>query len=112
LIGSKQFRPLIWIGDAASYLPGQHQCIHKQQWHGGDATSCVATTSTATTSTAAQGTPPLVSRRNYTGQILDATGLLFYNARYYDPGIGRFLSADTVVPGAPSGTMSGVAVAP
>jgi RHS repeat-associated protein len=66
----------------------------------------------ATTSTAAQGTPPLVSRRNYTGQILDATGLLFYNARYYDPGIGRFLSADTVVPGAPSGTMNGVAVTP
>jgi RHS repeat-associated protein len=62
--------------------------------------------------TAAQGTPPLVSRRNYTGQILDATGLLFYNARYYDPGIGRFLSADTVVPGAPSGTMNGVAVTP
>jgi hypothetical protein len=43
---------------------------------------------------------------------LDATGLLFYNARYYDPGIGRFLSADTVVPGTPSGTLNGVAVTP
>ena len=25
--------------------------------------------------------------------------LLFYHARYYDPGIGRFISADTIVPG-------------
>jgi RHS repeat-associated protein len=50
--------------------------------------------------------------RNYTGQILDDTGLLFYNARYYDPAIGRFISGDTVVPGSPSGTMNGVAVKP
>ncbi len=50
--------------------------------------------------------------RNYTGQILDDTGLLFYNARYYDPAIGRFISGDTVVPGTPSGTMNGVAVTP
>jgi len=38
--------------------------------------------------------------RNFTGQIRDATGLLYYNARYYDPALGRFLSADTIVPGA------------
>jgi hypothetical protein len=37
--------------------------------------------------------------KNFTGQHLDGTGLLFYNARYYDPTIGRFLSADTIVPG-------------
>ena len=36
---------------------------------------------------------------NYTGQRCDDTGLLFYNARYYDPAIGRFISADTIVPG-------------
>jgi RHS repeat-associated protein len=36
---------------------------------------------------------------NYTGQRKDAgTGLLFYNARYYDPGLGRFVQADSVVP--------------
>jgi RHS repeat-associated protein len=29
---------------------------------------------------------------------LDNTGLYYYNARYYDPGIGRFISADTIVP--------------
>jgi RHS repeat-associated protein len=37
---------------------------------------------------------------NYTGQRLDATGLLYYHARYYDPALGRFISPDSVVPGA------------
>jgi RHS repeat-associated protein len=31
----------------------------------------------------------------FTGQRLDGTGLYYYNARYYDPTIGRFISADT-----------------
>jgi RHS repeat-associated protein len=39
------------------------------------------------------------TQRNYTGQMRDSTGLLYYNARYYDPAIGRFISADTIVPG-------------
>lgn len=35
----------------------------------------------------------------YTGKELDAsTGLYFYEARYYDPALGRFISADTIVP--------------
>jgi RHS repeat-associated protein len=29
---------------------------------------------------------------------LDSSGLYYYNARYYDPSIGRFISPDTVVP--------------
>jgi RHS repeat-associated protein len=62
--------------------------------------------------TASQAIPTFISTRNYTGQIRDETGLLFYNARYYDPAIGRFISGDTVVPGTPSGTMNGVAVTP
>jgi RHS repeat-associated protein len=33
----------------------------------------------------------------FTGQRLDGTGLYYYNARYYDPTIGRFISADTVI---------------
>jgi RHS repeat-associated protein len=36
--------------------------------------------------------------RDYTGQRLDATGLLYYNARYYDPQLGQFVSPDTLVP--------------
>ena len=35
----------------------------------------------------------------YTSQELDIeTGLYYYNARYYDPALGRFISADTIVP--------------
>ncbi|MBN2074581.1 MAG: RHS repeat-associated core domain-containing protein [Dehalococcoidales bacterium] len=35
----------------------------------------------------------------FTGQRLDDTGLYYYNARYYDATIGRFISADAIVPG-------------
>ena len=49
---------------------------------------------------------------DHTGQRRDDPGLLFYNARYYDPAIGRFISADTVVPGNASGGMDGVALRP
>jgi RHS repeat-associated protein len=42
------------------------------------------------------GTPP--TDFNYTGQRLDDTGLLYYNARYYDPLLGRFISPDTLIP--------------
>jgi RHS repeat-associated protein len=35
----------------------------------------------------------------YTGQESDEEfGLYYYNARYYDPSIGRFISADSIVP--------------
>ena len=34
----------------------------------------------------------------YTGQRLDGTDLYFYNARYYDSSIGRFVSPDDVTP--------------
>jgi RHS repeat-associated protein len=33
----------------------------------------------------------------FTGQRLDNTGLYYYNARYYDPCIGRFISPDSIV---------------
>ena len=35
----------------------------------------------------------------FTGQILDeSSGLAFFNARYYDPAIGRFITPDSIVP--------------
>ncbi len=37
-------------------------------------------------------------RHKFTGKELDAsTGLYYYGARYYDPQLGRFISADTIV---------------
>jgi RHS repeat-associated protein len=35
--------------------------------------------------------------KQFTGQRLDDTGLYYYNARYYDPTIGRFISADPII---------------
>ena len=40
----------------------------------------------------------LPTDRQYTGQQKDKTGLYYYNARYYDPGLGQFVSPDTIVP--------------
>ncbi|HSO27192.1 MAG TPA: RHS repeat-associated core domain-containing protein [Anaerolineales bacterium] len=41
----------------------------------------------------------LPTDRRYTGQIEEAElGIYFYNARWYDPWLGRFLQADTIVP--------------
>ena len=36
--------------------------------------------------------------RGYTGQRLDDSGLIYLNARYYDPVLGRFISPDPTVP--------------
>ena len=47
---------------------------------------------------AASGT--LQTDRTFTGQKSDATGLLYYNARYYDPSLGTFISPDSLVPDA------------
>lgn len=41
-----------------------------------------------------------VSTFQFTGQALDdETGFYFYKSRYYDPELGRFLQADTLIPG-------------
>jgi RHS repeat-associated protein len=45
--------------------------------------------------------PNLEFDPSYTGQTYDAdSGLYYYNARYYNPELGRFIQADTVVPDA------------
>lgn len=49
------------------------------------------------TATNAMWAGSLGTSKGYTGQYNDSlTGLDYYNARYYDPVVGRFLSADTV----------------
>ena len=40
----------------------------------------------------------LQTDRTFTGQKRDATGLMQYNARYYDPALGTFVSPDSLVP--------------
>jgi len=42
----------------------------------------------------------LPTQRTFTGQYSDPTGLMYFNARYYSQTLGRFVSADTIVPGA------------
>jgi RHS repeat-associated protein len=77
-------------------------------WHSSPANS-VTTTSTgaingsrvyyhAYGTTRAGNTADLKSGRTFTGQKQDGTGLLYYNARYYDPALGTFISPDTLVP--------------
>ncbi|MCP4651936.1 MAG: hypothetical protein GY858_00930 [Candidatus Omnitrophica bacterium] len=39
-----------------------------------------------------------VTNYNFTGKELDETGLYYYSARYYDAQLGRFITADTIVP--------------
>ena len=45
-------------------------------------------------------TGDLRTDHTFTGQKRDATGLMYYNARYYDPALGTFISPDSMVPGA------------
>ncbi|WPB79518.1 FG-GAP-like repeat-containing protein [Archangium violaceum] len=40
----------------------------------------------------------VASTRGYGGHETDESGLVYMNARYYDPQLGRFISPDTVVP--------------
>ncbi len=41
----------------------------------------------------------LKTDHTFTSQKRDATGLMYYNARYYDPALGTFISPDSMVPG-------------
>ena len=42
-------------------------------------------------------TEPVVNPYGFTGRVLDnESGLMYYRMRYYDPGIGRFITADPI----------------
>ncbi|MFN3217666.1 MAG: RHS repeat-associated core domain-containing protein [Acidimicrobiales bacterium] len=47
-----------------------------------------------------RGTDTVPSQHGYTGQRRDTTSLMSYQSRYYDPLVGRFTQADTIVPDA------------
>ncbi len=38
---------------------------------------------------------------------MDDFGLMLYNARWYDPTIGRFIQADSIMPGSIAGSQFG-----
>jgi RHS repeat-associated protein len=40
----------------------------------------------------------LPTDHRFTGQKLDGSGLMYYNARYFDPDLGQFISPDPLVP--------------
>ncbi|RME60313.1 RHS repeat-associated core domain-containing protein, partial [Candidatus Parcubacteria bacterium] len=50
----------------------------------------------------------LLTRYTYTGQYshVDDFGLMYYVARWYDPMLGRFVQADTLVPAQSQGTQA------
>ena len=78
--------------------------------HGDHLGSTSLTTDTAGAATASRAyyaygserssTGELQTDRTFTGQKRDATGLMYYNARYYDPALGTFVSPDSLVPDA------------
>jgi RHS repeat-associated protein len=47
-----------------------------------------------------RGAAGLPTEYGFTGQRLDPSGLMDYNARQYDPILGRFTSPDTIIPDA------------
>ncbi len=84
-------------GDALTYLHGDHL-----------GSAFLATDGSGAVVGEMRYTPYGVTRsgalrtdRRYTGQRWEASlGLYDYGARFYSPGLGRFVSADTIVPGA------------
>ncbi|HBU69586.1 MAG TPA: hypothetical protein DEE98_04295 [Elusimicrobia bacterium] len=63
-----------------------------------DGSGNVVSTTTYTPYGAMYQTSGTSASRKYTGQIFDSgTGLYYYNARYYDPLLGTFITPDTIV---------------
>ena len=93
------------------YFNGQRVAMHKSgtltYLHSDHLGSTVLTTDISLNPTGDQryfaygkqrDTGPVATDHQFTGQKLDGTGLQYYNARYYDPTLGTFISPDTIVP--------------
>jgi RHS repeat-associated protein len=63
---------------------------------GGDLISTLSYTAWGETRSSTGTTPTSI---RYTGQREAEAGLYFYQARWYDPSLGRFAQADTIIPG-------------
>jgi len=77
----------------AMMTPGfdQYHGERRERTHGGSALQAPSASSRQALSE--------VEEAGFTGQRKDSgSGLLYYGARWYDPVIGRFISADTIVP--------------
>ncbi|MBU1493089.1 MAG: hypothetical protein KJ956_03875 [Actinobacteria bacterium] len=73
------------LGSVAVTYDPDHQTLNRQNYHPYGAP---------------RGTPgTLPSDHTYTGQIDDPGALMYYGARYYQPGIGRFTQPDSIIPG-------------
>jgi RHS repeat-associated protein len=89
----------------AMYLHGDHPSLRSGQALG---SVSLVTDSTGNMVSQARYTPygeqrwPAVSQSptdfGYTGQRADSFGLMDYNARFYSPHLGRFISADSIIP--------------
>jgi RHS repeat-associated protein len=75
--------------------------------HGDQLGSTVLTTNSSGNATGGEGYyaygrfrvgNELGTENRFTGQKLDGVGLQYFNARYYDPELGQFISPDTIVP--------------
>ena len=82
-------------GSTLSYLHGDHLGSTVQTTTGTSGSRRYHAYGTVRTT---GGTLP--TDRTFTGQKQDSTGLIYMNARYYDPALGQFLSPDTLVPDA------------
>ena len=100
----------IWAGDTRIATVAANGLLH--YWHGDHLGSSSVITDSASAKVQAVTyypyghtrtnqsftTPTIDVPYKYTGQELDSTGLYYYEARYYDATLGRFISADTLVP--------------
>lgn len=82
-------------GDTAVYLHGDHLgSVSTVTGASGDLVSKTEYGPWGQVRGSSTGSKPTAI--DYTGQLRDGTGLLAMGARYYDPVLGRFISADTV----------------